>query len=165
MKTALASLLLSVCVAAQADEVLLHGASWHGERAYPTGEWRVGETPSSWEPVLRPYNNANLGVGYLSDAGWAVGVYRNSYYKLSAYISYTRTWPIWADFAAGRPLEAGLSGILVTGYSSQTGNRIQPAVALTMVLPLTERISVKALGAPRVGDGVAVAHLFLGVRY
>ncbi len=168
LKSAVAALLL-VPLAATAGELLVHGASWHGEKEYHTGEWkttgidwnyyaRTGQFGYTYAKVMRPYNNTNTGLGYLFDSGWAIGAYRNSYYATSAYVSYTKDWQVLG------PVRLGLSGILATGYSGQTGNAIQPAVALTASYQLTDGITLRVLGAPRVGDGAAVAHFFVSYR-
>ncbi len=82
--------LLLFSSAAQAGDLLLHGPSLH--------------IPD------RSENNATIGLGYLSDSGFAVGAYRNSQRKASVYAAYHLPLATW-----GR-LELGVVGGVATGY-------------------------------------------------
>lgn len=113
MKSIAALLLLALAGWAQAGTLGLHIGSQH----YPA----------------KDFNNANLGVYYISDEGWTVGTYYNSERKQSVYAG--KSW----DFGPFR-LQAGL----ITGYSRPVLPMVAPSVSLgagfrLTVLPKVER--------------------------
>jgi hypothetical protein len=76
MKKIIAALSIVISTTAFADEILIHGVSYHGKRTY---------TEQSRE---LPYNERNLGITYFSDSGWGAGIYKNSYAKTAVHVSY-----------------------------------------------------------------------------
>lgn len=66
---AIAGVTLTHCTPAPADELILHGPSYHFH-------------------AERGYNNENYGIGYRLDNNVVAGVYHNSLYNPSAYVGY-----------------------------------------------------------------------------
>lgn len=176
MKSVGAALLLTLPLVATAGELILHVGSWHADRSFGTGtyapagyDWNVytqtGELMVRYEEVNRPVNNVNPGIGYVFDSGWVVGIYRNSYYRPSVYGGYAWSWKVGPTLLAGRSAEVGVTVALATGYEERTGNPLQPAAGLTVGIPLSERVTLRFIGAPGVGQTSSVAHFFVSYRF
>lgn len=56
------------------------------------------------------FNEFNPGVGYVNEAGWGGGVYKNSYGKTSVYAGREFRWPL------NGLLDAAVQTGIVTGY-------------------------------------------------
>jgi hypothetical protein len=167
MKRLLLVAALAAAASAQAGEVLFHTVSAHGSRTYDHdvttkyidehGQFVKTETVSE----VRNYNNTNFGIGYRFDNEVAVGIYRNSYYWPSAYVSYM---PLWQTPVA--PLKAGFVVVATSGYEQQTGHKISIAAAFAAGYKITDKTTAYGLFTPKVSDGgVAVVHLMFGQEF
>lgn len=147
--------LLLASTAAGAGELLLHVGSWHSDRKY------VSDVNDPWGRITtfsRPYNNLNLGVGYVTKSGWAFGTFRNSFYQQTVYVGHS--WSRQAGHA-----EVGVTAALMTGYKPQTGRSLQPMLGLTLGVPLTQSLTLRLSGIPSVDrDSANVLHLTIGYR-
>ncbi|HEY9101970.1 hypothetical protein [Chitinimonas sp.] len=106
-----------------ADELFLHGLTYHGRRHYE--EFRDNQ----W--TTRHYNEVNPGVGYAFDNGLILGTYRNSYYKQSVYGVYrymfNDNFGVFAGYASNYQNHGGNAlrgGLLVRSNDLGNGWRV-----------------------------------------
>lgn len=100
-----------------------------------------------------PYNNSNPGIYFRAPSGLTVGGYTNSYRLPSAYAG-------WTFETQDRRFALTVAG--VTGYPQAA---VRPLVVPSVRLGLSERLSLRLAGAPRVDrDTAAVVHLSLEWR-
>jgi hypothetical protein len=163
-----ALLLLALVGSASADELVMHIGSAHADHTYRTGEIKVVGTDWSQytqtgmilqirEYETRPLNNTNLGLGYGWSNGWAVGGYRNSYYRPSVYVA--RTW-LTSCYISG--LECGASLGAASGYQQVTKSGIMPIAGLTARFHVGDRWAVNLTGIPTLSPNMSgVVHLYL----
>lgn len=136
MKKLITAALISLSAfSASADELLVHGLSWHV---------RSGWTENG---VYNEYNNYNVGLGYATSSGWLVGAYYNSYRKMSVYFGKTWLWEVGPELFGRRP-ELGFSIIGATGYGHRSGSPITPLAGFSGKLPAGDKWSVILTVAP-----------------
>lgn len=117
MKFLIAAALALCSLTASADEIMLHGISYHGERVYEE------------DGVTHKYNEVNPGVSYLFDSGLSLGVYKNSYARTSVMVGYrhmfTEHFGLFAGYATGyQGHTQGLLGSLAARTPAYDGWRL-----------------------------------------
>lgn len=117
-----------------ADDLILHTGSYHGSHS--------------------TLNTTNPGLGYATDGGWVVGVYYNSYEKISLYGA--------KDFAVNR--YAGAFVGVATGYEQISGQPLGFVGGLRLSIPLGDKWKANVLYAPSIGGSEAVWHLTLSYK-
>nr|WP_297388312.1 hypothetical protein [uncultured Roseateles sp.] len=87
----------------------------------------------------RDRNNVNPGIYYVTESGWLVGGYHNSFRKLSLYGGHT--WQLWQHEPTG--LRADVAVMLATGYNTKFGLRpgVLPSVAYPVAAGWRARLS------------------------
>jgi hypothetical protein len=119
-------------LSAQAQSaVIVHGVSYHS----------VGE-----------HNNANYGVGYRTDDGFVLGVYRNSEWSTSVYAGYD--WRIRDWF--------GVTFAAAVGYKETP---VMPIVMPYVSIPIAGPVRFNVAVGPTVSDGRVgvLVHSFIGI--
>ncbi len=139
--------LLLVPLAASADDIIVHVGSYHQDDTY------------YYDGSIEKYNNFNPGIGYLTDNGWTVGMYKNSYKDLSVYAG--KSW-LWNCGVAGLKC-GGMIGV-ASGYRKYLGNPVQPIGGLVLKYDIDERYGVMLLGYPSIGDVDGLVHLALTIK-
>lgn len=139
MKYLLAAILALFTITASADEILVHGLSYHGKRTYTDRECNCQV----------PYNERNLGVTYFRDDGWGVGVYKNSYGKTAVHASYRHMWTdnfgAFIGLASGyKDHGSGLIGGLIARTPAYHGWRL-----VAMGQPFTEKYRIVTLSVSK----------------
>lgn len=154
LRLASVAVALLVSQAAVAGEFELHTVSLHGGNNRDHDEtvaW-TDKDGKNWLTTThyRGYNNVNLGAGYRWDSGWSAGVYWNSYYKPSAYVAKDWMFNSYTGVFLG----------VATGYDNVDHQPIAPIGGFIFRIPVTERLAVKVLAAPPLGNATdAVVHL------
>lgn len=112
----IAALLISASVAvpaARAGTIGVHTFSEHA-RAY------FERTHEGALNSRHKFNESNFGAYYVTDNGWTIGTYRNSYYRQTFYAGYVVSGPTL--LAAGPfSIRPDLSMALATGYKRVYG--------------------------------------------
>jgi hypothetical protein len=122
-------------------------------KAWGQDTWLAISTVSKHFPSSDGYNERNWGVGLEygvgEDTRLVTGVYRNSYFRDTAYVG-----------AAYTPFGAGP---VLTGYEDQMGSRVAPAV-LPVVTFESGNVGFNLIVAPQIGDRGGAALLQLKFR-
>jgi hypothetical protein len=121
---------------ANAGELVVHTGSVHGAAGF---------------------NNTNPGIGYVSDDGYAFGVYHNSYKNTT--VCAAKLWETSGRVGVGALLGVG------TGYKIQTGLNVSPLAALSVFAKLDTSRGVRVLHTPGFGGNASVTHLTFTVAY
>jgi len=149
IKSILAVVVTILATNAVAGELVIHLGSQHTAKTYAH---RTTAADGSTRTEARRFNNANVGLGYISDGGWLVGSYHNSYDVNTIYAG--RRWMFTEQL--------GVVTALATGYRE---GRLQPTVALTYALPIGRKWSLNALAMPPAGQYEGVLHLTLNYNF
>ena len=154
MKTSLLATLMLAAVSAQADELVMHTVSMHHQ-----SEWyRPNEVAPSGS-----VNNINPGMGFVTDAGWTAGGYRNSFRHNTLYVGRQFMWDIGT--ANRRQVQAGFALLATSGYKVVSNKNITPGGGLALRMPLTEKVTAVVVGFPKVGTGtIGYMHLAIGYK-
>jgi hypothetical protein len=130
-------------------------------KAWGQDTWLAISTVSKHFPSSDGYNERNWGVGLEygvgEDTRLVTGVYRNSYFRDTAYVGAAYT-----PFGAG-PVRLGAVVGVVTGYEDQMGSRVAPAV-LPVVTFESGNVGFNLIVAPQIGDRGGAALLQLKFR-
>lgn len=108
-------------------------------------------------PNAYSLSNNTAGIGYVTDAGVAVGAYRNSYGFPTAYAGYQQKLPI-----------TGFSVLLAgaTGYKRQTGYTVSPFVAIDWTTKLYGATSLHVTAIPALNNQMSsVVHFSVGYKF
>lgn len=152
-------LLFIACLQAKAGELIIHGPSIHSSnnsdtRIFDHQETRDGKLYDIYM-VTRRYNNRNYGLGYRTDSGLLIGLYNNSYYKVTAYIGkqVMFTEHLGGFVAVG------------TGYKSVTRFPLAPLGGLILKVPLTDSVSLDIMGLPKLGRIDGLLHATIAYKF
>jgi len=124
---------------------------------------RVGAHLASWHS--RPgYNNTNPGIYVRLNNGLAVGAYRNSLEKTSAYVG------AHFDIALSERVSAGVTAGVVSGYPGnkwRIGRDLAPMLVPSVAFDVGRGIFARASLIPNVAgvNNVSVVHLSLEKRF
>lgn len=126
-----------------ADEIVIHGVTWHGAQKY--------DAVCSSGPCDRSYNAINPGITYVYSSGLMIGAYYNSYFRTSVYVAYRH---MFND-------NVGVFGGWASGYSARgSGGFVGGLVARTNDLGGGWRVGVA--GQPIQSDQLdAVVSVFI----
>lgn len=167
IKSTIAAVCAAVCGIANAGELVIHTLSLHTDATYQYNHTThysevnpaTNEVIKQWDVTTTSqikFNNANVGLGWRTDDGWAVGGYYNSYRKLSLYFG--------KSFELGYRFSVLLGG--GTGYDQlENGHKITPIAALEYKLPITDTSGVRFAGQPKTGNNAGVIHAMGYVRF
>lgn len=145
MKTLLTAIVIAAAsISSHAGEFIVHTVSIHTQKTYVEDDVNV-----------RDLNNTNAGLGYRTDAGLTVGVYRNSYYKNTVYVT--------QEFMYNNYVGGVVGG--ATGYKGSTGYFISPLVAALVKIPLNDTVSINTFAMPKYRDLVGVAHVVVAYKF
>jgi hypothetical protein len=150
-------MLASTCSAA--GELILHGRSVHS--SYNKDKWiyKRHEVREDGEydiyTVIGHYNNENYGIGYRTDKGVTFGLYKNSYYRLTAYVG--------KHVAFSKHFGAYVA--VGTGYSKVSSYPLMLMGGLTVKVPLTEQISIELIGSPKLGKTDGLLHTTITYKF
>ncbi len=118
MKNFLIGAVLALSAAfAHADEIMIHGISYHGKRTYE-------ENGQEYK-----YNERNPGISYILDNGVGFGVYKNSYARTTFHVTYRHMFNEYTGVTVGAATGyqnhgSGVIGGLVLRTPSYSGWRV-----------------------------------------
>jgi hypothetical protein len=116
----------TVSTPAFCDGLVFHLQSHHKNGNHDVTETWVDKDNASHTGTKRGLNNNNFGIGYKSDDGYSIGVYKNSFFNTSTYAG--------KEFMYNRYF-GGFVGV-ATGYKEQSGKSLMPFLAGTVKIPI-----------------------------
>lgn len=137
MKKLLIMCFLALSFPVMADEIMLHGLTWHKYQQFT-------DTNGS----LTDYNVTTYGVTYIRKDGFAAGVYQNSYYKFSFHIDYRYMFNDYIGAFIG----------YATGYENYRSNGVIGGIVLRT--PAYEGWRINLMGIPTEVMTLAVSKEF-----
>jgi len=174
MKALAAVLLALVGQTAVAGEFVAHTVAWHSKPSYETRHtthyqyvvtysYQVQTGPNTWttqtaQYVAYEYDETTVikhrlksntpGVGYISDGGWLIGIYNNSYDDVSTYVG-----------KQIRLFDTNFSVNLLaaTGYKYATGKDVVPMVALDYKIRLHDKWNAHVSVVPQFSANTSTA--------
>ena len=119
----------TVSTPAFCDGLVFHLQSHHKDGNHDVTETWVDKDNTSHTKTHYALNNNNYGIGYKTDNGYSIGIYKNSFYKTSAYAG--------KEFMYNRYL-GGFVGI-ASGYKEESGKAFIPFVSGTVKIPIDNK--------------------------
>lgn len=144
MKKLLTSICLStLAFAASSGELIVHTASAHTVKEY------------TLDDVSKKINNSNIGLGYRTDDGVSIGMYRNSYNFNTVYLTQEFMYNEYLGIIVG----------FVSGYETATGKLITPMVASTLKIPVNDTVTLNLVAMPKFKELAGVIHLAVSYKF
>ena len=157
-------ILMCLTSVATAGELIVNVHAWHSKDTYNvkqphiscTGDPNGYQTCDRWTTPHK-YNNSTPGIGYISDDGWASGVYYNSVNSFTAYAG--KKWSLFNT-------NAYVLTAVGTGYSRMVDMKVMPMVAIGYKLQITDTYSIHVKAMPPVNkSGAAAAMISIGKSF
>jgi len=120
---------LTISTPALCDSLVFHLQSHHKDGNHDVTETWTDKDNNSYSKTHYALNNNNYGIGYKTDNGYSIGIYKNSFYKTSAYAG--------KEFMYNRYL-GGFVGI-ASGYKEESGKAFIPFVSGTVKIPIDNK--------------------------